>query len=272
MFRVLHVVTTGTSILRNSSNLCTRLVELRDYCDVISAWASAGVDSTEDLEAGRNAIPASPVFKALLEALTSDPRRISAELNALFNYLDTLRGPHEHYITLLSSDTGAGWLCTRLLEEFLKTMSRIPDVYVKGEHYVKSVEAVRVQFLGRDFVKGSLNLIAEAKKTTRKHRGVVNEVVFNPTGGYKPETGFLLLVAGLIGASRVYYIHETMREVAEIPVLPVTLTEPVKTILEKALRGELTPLDYQVLREHRILRPGEKEPAWLQQLAKIILE
>jgi len=121
MFRVLHVVTTGTSILRNSSNLCTRLVELRDYCDVISAWASASVDSTEDLEAARNAIPASPVFKALLEALTSDPRRISAELNALFNYLDTLRDPHEHYITLLSSDTGAGWLCTRLLEEFLKT-------------------------------------------------------------------------------------------------------------------------------------------------------
>jgi putative CRISPR-associated protein (TIGR02619 family) len=100
--------------------------------------------------------------------LTSDPRRISAELNALFNYLDTLRGPHEHYITLLSSDTGAGWLCTRLLEEFLKTVTRIPDVYVKGEHYVKSIEAVRVQFLGRDFTKGSLNLIAEAKKTCEK--------------------------------------------------------------------------------------------------------
>jgi len=271
MYRILHIVTTGTSIIRNSFNLCTKLMGLRDYCDLLRAWASASVDSSEDLEAGRNAIPASPVFKALLEALASDPRRISAELNAFFNYLDTLRGLHEHYITLLSSDTGVGWLCTRVLEEFLKTMDKIPGVYVKNEHYIKNIEAIRVQLLGRDFIKGSLNLITEAKKATRKYRGLVDEVVFNPTGGYKPETGFLLLVAGLIGASRVYYIHETMHEVAEIPVIPVTIAEPVKTVFEKALRGELTPLDYQVLREQRILRPGEKEPTWLQQLAKIVL-
>jgi len=265
-------VTVGTSLLRNASSLCTSLVGLKEHCDLLRAWANASVDSTEDLEAGRSAIPASPVFKALIEALAGDPRRFSAELNALFSYLDMLRGLHEHYITLLSSDSGAGWLCTRVLEEFLKTMNKIPEVYTRGEHYVKNVEIIRVLFLGRDFIKGSLNLVAEAKKAVKKYSKVVDEILFNPTGGYKPETGFLLLVAGLLGASRVYYIHETMKEAVEIPVLPLSIAEPVKNIFEKILRRELTPLDYKILREHRILRPGEKEPEWLRQLARILLE
>jgi len=163
-----------------------------------------------------------------------------------------------NYIVLLSSDTGTGLLCTRVLEEFLKPMDRIPSVYTRGEHYVKAVEAIRVSLLGRDFSKGSINLVAEVKKTIAKYKNVVDEVLFNPKGGYKPGKAYLLLTASLIGASRVYYIHETMGDTVEIPVIPVEIKEPVKTILEKAKQGELTPLDYQVLRKHRVIRPGEK--------------
>jgi len=267
----LHVVTIGTSLLRNAFSNCNRLGSLSSYCELFGRWMSAGVDSSDDLEAGRNAVPSSSVFRAILDSLASDPRRLSAELNAFFSYLDSLIEPSLNYIVLLSSDTGTGWLCTRVLEEFMKPMDRIPSVYTRGEHYVKSVEATRVPLLGRDFSKGSINLVAEVKKTIAKYKNVVDEVLFNPTGGYKPETAYLLLTASLIGASRVYYIHETMGETVEIPVIPVEIKEPFKTILEKAKKGELTPLDYQVLRKHRVIRPGEKEPAWLQQIAKIIL-
>jgi putative CRISPR-associated protein (TIGR02619 family) len=273
VYRLLHVVTVGTSLVRNASGVCDRVPGLRGFCDLLKSWSNASPDSSEDLEASRSAIPPSPVFKALLEALAGDPRRLSAELNALFGYLDTLRGPCEHHVVLLSSDTGVGWLCARVLEEFLKPMERVPEVYARGEHSVESVEALRVPLLGRDFVKGSLNLVREVKKAIKRWGEKVDEVLFNATGGYKPETGFLLLVAGLVGASRVYYIHETMREVVEIPVLPVKVSEPLKGVLERAARGEqLSPVDYQVLREHRVLRPGEKEPAWLQELAKILLD
>jgi Uncharacterized protein conserved in archaea len=99
-------------------------------------------------------------------------------------------------VVLLSSDTGAGWLSTRIIEEFLKSLERVPDAYTGGEHYVKAVEAIRVGGLGRDFAKGSLNLVAEAKKAFARYKSLVNEVIFNPTGGYKPETAFLLLTAG----------------------------------------------------------------------------
>ena len=272
MHKALHVVTTGTSIVRNSASLCNSLPGLAEYCSLLGSWSRASPDSSEDIEAARNAVPGSRVFKALLEALSGDPRRLSAELNAFFGYLNGLEGAHEHIIVLLSTDTGVGWLCTRVLEEFLKAMDRVPSVYVKGEHYVKAIESRRVELLGRDFSRGSLNLLIEVKSVVKKYWSEVDEVLFNLTGGFKPETGFLLLVAGLIGASRLYYIHEFMGEVVEIPVLPVSVTEPVKTVLERAMRGELTPLDYQVLREYRVLRPGEKQLTWLQQLAKIVLD
>lgn len=272
MHKVLHIVTTGTSLLRNAQSLCKSLPGLSEYCSLLGLWSSASPDSSEDLEAARSAIPGSLVFKALLEAVACEPRRLSAELNAFFAYLDRLSGAYEHAVALLSTDTGAGWLCTRVLEEFLKTLTKIPQVYVKGDHYIKSVESVRVELLGRDFSKSSLNLLIEVKRAIRKYWNIVDEVVFNLTGGFKPETGFLLLTAGLLGASRAYYIHEYMKEVVEIPVLPITISEPVKSVLERSLRGELTPLDHRVLVEYRVLRPGEKEPEWLRTVAKILLE
>jgi len=274
MWRFLHIVTTGTSLVRNTAFLCKFLPGLSEYCLLVDSWSKASPDSSEDLEAARNAIPSSRVFKALLEAVSSDPRRLSAELNAFLSYLDKLgEGIYKHRVILFSTDTGVGWLCTRILEEFFKTISEIPSVYVtSGKHYIEHVESNRVEMLGRDFSKGSLNLLVRVKSIVKKHRDQVDEVVFNLTGGFKPETGFLILIAGLIGANRVYYIHETMREVVEIPILPLTITEPVKSVFERAKRNILTDLDYNILREYRVLRPGEKEQEWIKRLAEILLD
>ena len=273
MFRILHVTTTGTSLVRNASSFCRSLPDLSEYCSLLDSWFKATPDSSEDIEAARNAIPGSRVFNVLLGVLASDPRRFSAELNAFFGYLNKLSsGVYRHSIVLFTTDTGVGWFCTRVLEEFLKTLKEVPDVYTtSGKHYIDSVESIRVEMFGRDFSKGSLNLLVNVKKTVKKYWGQVDEVVFNLTGGFKPETGFLLLAAGLLGVSRVYYIHEYMREVVEIPVFPLTIGEPIKSVLEKSICGKLTPLDYKVLIEYKILRPGEKEPVWLRKIAEILL-
>jgi putative CRISPR-associated protein (TIGR02619 family) len=272
MVRILHIETTGTSLLRNAATLCENYNSLAKHCAKLDLWAKADVDSTEDIEAGNNAVPGSLIFKGLLEALSSDPRRLSAEMNAFLSFLDTLKGPHEHMVFLLSSDTGSGWLCSKVIEEFLRSMERIPSTYVNGEHLIKMVEIRRVPMLGRDFSKGTLNLVAETKKIITKFRPQVDEIAFNLTGGYKPETGFLLLTAGLLGANKAYYIHETMRRVVEVPILPLSINEPVATVLKNIASGKYDEIGYRILREYRILRPWEKEPHWLRELAKVLLE
>ncbi len=50
-------------------------------------------------------------------------------------------------------------------------------------------------------------------------------VYVNATGGFKPETAFMVIVAMLVGADRAYYIHEAFREVVEVPLLPITIDE-----------------------------------------------
>ena len=57
MYVFLHVVTVGTSLLRNAFSSCGRLRSISNYCELFGRWVVAGVDSSDDLEAGRNAVP-----------------------------------------------------------------------------------------------------------------------------------------------------------------------------------------------------------------------
>ncbi len=54
------------------------------------------------------------------------------------------------------------------------------------------------------------------------------------TGGYKPESTFAVIAAYLAGAHGAVYIHETFKEVVELPMLPLQLRQ----VLAKFARGE----------------------------------
>lgn len=45
------------------------------------------------------------------------------------------------------------------------------------------------------------------------------------TGGYKPESTFAVIAAYLAGAHGVIYVHETFKDVVELPILPLQLEE-----------------------------------------------
>ena len=45
------------------------------------------------------------------------------------------------------------------------------------------------------------------------------------TGGNKPESTFAVTAAYVAGAHGVVYVHETFREVVELPILPLQLEE-----------------------------------------------
>jgi len=45
------------------------------------------------------------------------------------------------------------------------------------------------------------------------------------TGGYKPESTFAVTAAYVAGAHGVVYVHETFKDVVELPILPLQLEE-----------------------------------------------
>ena len=53
------------------------------------------------------------------------------------------------------------------------------------------------------------------------------------TGGYKPESTFAVIAAYLAGAHGAVYIHETFKDVVELPILPLQLEE---TLAKLAMR------------------------------------
>ncbi len=275
VYRMLHVFTVGTSVLRNAAARAGSDPHLAPHASVLRSWAQASVDSSEDLEAGKSAVPGSPVFRDVLGAVAASPRSMSAELNAFLGLLDGLgEGSFEHRVYLLSTDSGAGWFSARVLEEFLKPMSSgIPGAYLSGGglHRVVGASSVRVAWLGRDFGKGLVNLLAEVKRAVSREAGWADEVLFNLTGGFKPEAGFLALAAGLMGVNRLYYIHESMGRVVELPVIPLKVADHVEQILRRAAAGQLGEEDYRLLRGLKILKPWEKEAAWLSEVARVLL-
>ncbi|ABL78661.1 putative CRISPR-associated protein, APE2256 family [Thermofilum pendens Hrk 5] len=215
-------MTVGTSILRNAASRASG-----DLAGRLRSWASARVGSREDAEAGERAAPGTPEFKFLYDVLALDPRGVSAELNAMWPYLEAGRVAAAY---LLASDSGASTLCASVLKEYL------------GEHGVE-VEVERVADLGRDFDKGLYNLLDALSRAVEGYRRRGYAVYVNATGGFKPETAVVYAAASLFGASRVYYIHETMGEVVELPTLPLALSpgyEDFARLLEEPLaRREL---------------------------------
>jgi len=196
----IHVVSVGTSVLRNLARDATRFGWCREVLE------------------GREIALTKGMVDEVVKALLANPRELSAELNAMYDYIES--GDVDE-VYLLSTDTYEGELAAKLLKEFFD--SKGIDAYV-----------IKVKYLGMDFDEGLLHLIDEVAKVVKEARGKGCKVALNLTGGFKPESAFLYLAACLLGINKVYYIHEvkTISKV-ELPVLEVTIpTEYVKLLKE----------------------------------------
>ncbi len=179
----LHIVSVGTSILANYERL--RADEARELG--VAGWSRASPEDPVQSTVLGHARPESRVFRALLSFVEEDPCRASAELNAFLRYTE-LSGhapPEKVGVLLYSSDTGTGYLCARLVYEYLKK---------KG--YRLLTEPIKVEGLGRgpekldDALASLMNLVVTRIVEWRK-RGA--RVYVNATGGFKPETTFLVI-------------------------------------------------------------------------------
>ena len=272
--RFLHLVTVGTSVIRNASSHEGISEDLRSR---LTAWSTAPPGSSEDLEASNRAAPGTDEFKAVLGYVSGNPRKASAELNAFIGYLEHLvdngvRGV-EHRIVLLSTDTGAGWFSTRVLEEYLKEVvgHDLSKIWGVGGHKVVGVESRRIEKLGVDFSEGILGLIAEVKKIILRVGDKYDRVLANLTGGFKPESAAVLVAAGLLGIDAVYYIHEAMRNVVELPVIPLRVDENARKLLVNALDNRMGSAERKLLRKLGLPVTGDKISPWARRLLELLL-
>jgi len=263
--RVLHVVTVGTSIVRNAASLASKCAVLEKWQSKLSCWSTAGVDSECDVEAGNSANPSSQVFRDVLACVCSDPYSFSAELNSTLKFIERYPGRHE--LILYATDTGTARFSARVIEHAVGECKLIEE----AESTLSVREAKIIAGFGRNFWTGLLNLVKEVAGDVKRYRSEYDLVVANLTAGFKPESGFLLLASALIGVDRAYYIHETMREVVEIPLIPLKLHESIKPILEKVCRDkELESFELRVLQRLGLAR-GNKVTPEAEKLIKTLL-
>ncbi|MEZ0346276.1 MAG: putative CRISPR-associated protein [Infirmifilum sp.] len=221
-----HIVTVGTSILRNAASKLPPNTP-PEVAARIKRWSTAPAGSPEDAEAGNAAAPGTPEFKAVLSIVQNDPRQASAELNAMGTYLE--QGSVDEVI-LLSTDSGASEFCAKILKEYLLQTFGI-----------RNVETRRIPDLGRDFEKGLYNLLDTLSTITKRNASKNKKTYLNLTGGFKPETAVAYLAASLLGIDRVYYVHETMREVVELPTLPITIKKDYAAAMRVLLEPHTHP-------------------------------
>ncbi|MFA7237278.1 MAG: putative CRISPR-associated protein [Phycisphaeraceae bacterium] len=151
-----------------------------------------------------------PRKQILLESLRNDPRKNSAELNALLHFIDRDECSRVH---LLATDTPQGRLCGQTIGRYLhdrgiqttdgKTIGLLSRSIELATSQVSFFTAIRVF---RDAV------FRVAQKARRG--GAV--VFINATGSIKAETAVAAMVAAELKLS-AYYIHQSMNEPVFLP-------------------------------------------------------
>lgn len=143
-----------------------------------------------------------------------DPRKLSAELNALIPFLD--RGECDR-VHLLTTDTVEGRLCRDCLAVWLQSRG----VHITGAEarglLPRSLQQTNDQHEFNRAIRAFRQVLFRAVQRARK-RG--DRVLLNATGGLKAEIIVAVLIAAELGVP-AYYLHQSMPQPVFLPISPV---------------------------------------------------
>jgi len=199
-----HVITCGTSLIRNFAQEVKISSLLDRYPDLLDSLRSKA--EAEQLLRKFSPEDKHALKLEMLNYLKQDPRKASAEINSLFGYIKKIGGDISKIkelvekIHLISTDTESGKLAADVLKEYLESLGLIVDVHV-------------VPGFGRKDFSSAVKRLVETV------RGIVKpkeNVVFNLTAGYKPETAAMAVLA-VESDIKQYYMHELSEEAVVLP-------------------------------------------------------
>jgi len=250
--RVAVLSTVGTSILSNVEKNLDKLALSQRSREIFGNRAKppSRLLINDELQGQfeRWAEEGGDVLEDAVKALSTDPAGFSAELNSIIAFLRSLPARHvinELRLQFYPTDTGTSRFCARAITEYLRRYGNefrgLTGIPTSAALVVD--DSVTLRGFGRDvdwFREGLVDLMDKFVGRVIELRRGGYRVVVNPTGGFKPESAYLTLMAMLAGAWRVIYIHETFREIVELPMLPITIDPRYVDALTQIMKGKGT--------------------------------
>jgi putative CRISPR-associated protein (TIGR02619 family) len=213
--------TCGTSILTNNTN------EKLKHALTIHANARMAKNVSDVSQEERRLIEAHINERASEFATLSvrDARDASAELNGILAYYEDqpVRGEKDRHC-LLTTDTWLGEATAGIVKAWLEN-NNICAVEVYRHNDLQTAD-------WGTFSSSLSDLVKWCAEYVEPQRSPHCRVVFNLSGGFKSETGFLQLL-GMFFADEVIYIFERSGELLRIPRLPVEMCD------EQAIHDDL---------------------------------
>jgi putative CRISPR-associated protein (TIGR02619 family) len=224
--KVTLLITCGASLLTNALKDTKSSYKLREYG--LDKIMSMDIGSKEYEKVRDYADKGHEVFQTLLDYIKADSIKASAELNTLELFLRQHNLSYNDVkIYLYRSDTSVGLLIANVLEHYLKGKgSSVNTIEVKGFGTAKTLD---------EFQEGMVNLMTEIIKITKniKVKDNQNRVYVFATAGFKPETTAAVIAALLAQADGIYYVHESSRNLVEIPAIPLAIREDALKLLDR---------------------------------------
>ncbi|NPB00101.1 MAG: putative CRISPR-associated protein [Crenarchaeota archaeon] len=223
--KVALLVTVGTSILSNASN---REEVPREFRDVLKKVPKMRPDDPNQVVFREAYLSQNENYRVIYDLLCRDPRTMSAELNVIIGFLDTW--PLRKYITelriyLYPTDTDSCRFCAYLIRRFLE--EKLRSFVPLSDDCKVTVEMVELKGFGAspEFFsfsgEGLKDLLDKYAKNILELKEKGYRIIIMPVGGYKPECTYATIIGLMFGASKVVYIHESFKEVIDLPLLPI---------------------------------------------------
>jgi len=257
MINHVHLILTGTSLLRNYVNEAP--MEIRDKYrgKGITEWhvMSPSDPRQKYLDA---IIKGHELFDSMLDFVNREPKKACAELNAFYTFLDQRRAWRNlSEIYLYATDTSSCMLCARIIYEHLKSSFK-GGVQVQGP--------IRVKGWGIEgFEKGLIKLLDLLAGIIKSKKDQGFRVFVNATAGFKPEAAFATLASALLKADGVYYIHEASRDLVYMPLLPLTIERSYLKALRKLGKWMPKSAAEEALRYHGLRLSDLEEMGFLEE-------
>ncbi|NPA23826.1 MAG: putative CRISPR-associated protein [Crenarchaeota archaeon] len=235
------LVTVGTSILINLPRRSEVPENLKKRLENAGRLKPTDPDQAMFREAY---MTQNELFRTVYNLVCGDPRGMSAELNVIIGFLDEWylsKYLKELRIYLYPTDTDNCRFCAYLVKKFideklrswvpLKDECEIRSEIVELRGFGTSIEFFREEGLKDLLDKYAMTILSLSKNGYR--------IIVMPIGGYKPESTYATMIGLMFGASKVVYIHESFRQVIDLPLLPIDVDPKFIEIASKIGDDEL---------------------------------